>query len=229
MDKKIVGVFETEREASKAIEDLKAQGFTTDEISVITKDKEDMRAITDETDTKAPEGVAAGATTGGILGGTAGLLAGLGALAIPGIGPILAAGPIAATITGAAVGAGAGGLVGGLVGMGIPEDEANEYEGYVNEGKILVLVDEDDRYDHAYGVFRNNRSLNESRYRTRDDGQTIGSTTAGTTTTNQRETRTEDDPNASEVRSDVTPKDTNNDSQGSDNKLTSYSNGGYGV
>lgn len=243
MDKKIVGVFETEREASKAIEDLKAQGFTTDEISVITKDKEDMRTITDETDTKAPEGVATGATTGGILGGTAGLLAGLGALAIPGIGPILAAGPIAATITGAAVGAGAGGLVGGLVGMGIPEDEANEYEGYVNEGKILVLVDEDDRYDHAYGVFRNNRSLNESRYRTHDSNQTIDSTATGTGmnastgTSNsdttpqmgQKETRTEDDPNASEVRSDVIPKDTNNDSQGSDNKLTSYSNGGYGV
>ncbi|MDO7905710.1 general stress protein [Paenibacillus sp. JX-17] len=165
MEKKIVGVFDTEQEASRAIESLQQQGFRNDEISVITRDKEDMRTINEETGTKAPEGVATGAATGGVLGGVAGLLAGIGALAIPGIGPILAAGPIAATLTGAAVGAGAGGLVGGLVGLGIPEDEAKEYEGYVDQGKILVLVDAAaDRGNDVYDVFRTNRSLNADRY-----------------------------------------------------------------
>lgn len=226
MDKKIVGVFNTEREASNAIEELKSQGFSTDEISVITKDREELRNITEETDTKAPEGVAAGATTGGVLGGAAGLLAGIGALAIPGIGPILAAGPIAATITGAAVGAGAGGLLGGLIGMGIPEEEATEYEGYVNNGKILVLVEDDDRYDNVYGIFRNNRTLNETRYRTRAEDR---STTDTTLNQGQPAGRTTEDPNASEVHKDIDTKSLNDDSKGSDNKLTSYSNGGYGV
>lgn len=84
MQKKIVGVFNTEREASQAIEGLKAQGFTSDEISVVTQDRDELKAIREETGTKAPEGVAAGAATGGVLGGVAGLLAGIGALAIPG-------------------------------------------------------------------------------------------------------------------------------------------------
>lgn len=153
MQKKIVGVFNTEREASKAIESLKAEGFSSDEISVVTQDRDELKAIREETGTKAPEGVAAGAATGGLLGGVAGLLAGIGALAIPGIGPILAAGPIAATFTGAAVGAGAGGLVGGLVGLGIPEEDAKQYEEYVQNGKILLLVDSSDRDSAVYDVF----------------------------------------------------------------------------
>lgn len=98
------------------------------------------------------------------MGGVTGLLAGIGALAIPGIGPILAAGPIVATLTGVAVGAGAGGLVGGLIGLGIPEDEAKEYEGYVESGKILVLVEDNGRGYQAHDVFRDNRSLNAQRY-----------------------------------------------------------------
>ncbi|MGF7050537.1 putative membrane protein [Paenibacillus sp. DS2015] len=164
MEKKIVGVFDTEQEASRAIEGLKLQGIGIEHISVITKDREELKAITDETGTKAPEGVAAGAATGVVLGGVTGLLAGIGVLAIPGIGPILAAGPIAATIAGIAVGAGAGGLVGGLVGLGIPEDEAEEYEAYVNHGKILVLVDSGVSGTGAYDVFRENKSINSSRY-----------------------------------------------------------------
>lgn len=164
MEKKIVGVFDTEQEASRAIEGLKLQGIGTEHISVITRDREELKAITDETGTKAPEGVAAGAATGGVLGGVTGLLAGIGALAIPGIGPILAAGPIVATLTGIAVGAGAGGLVGGLVGLGIPEDEAEEYEAFVNNGKILVLVDSGQNGTGAYDVFRENKSLNSNRY-----------------------------------------------------------------
>ena len=165
MTQKIVGAFSTEQEATRAIEDLKQQGFGTDEISVIAKDRDDISTINDETGTKAPEGLASGAATGGVLGGVAGLLAGLGALAIPGIGPILAAGPIAATLTGAAVGAGAGGLVGGLIGLGIPEEEAKEYDEFVEEGRILVLVDtDDDRSNGVYDSFRRNNTLNEHRY-----------------------------------------------------------------
>ncbi|WP_106765949.1 general stress protein [Paenibacillus faecalis] len=166
MEKKIVGVFETEQEAAKAIEQIQDRGVPTDAISIIAKDNRDVEAVTEETGTKAPEGVATGAATGGVLGGVAGLMAGIGALAIPGIGPVLAAGPIAATLAGAAVGAGAGGLVGGLIGLGIPEDEAKEYETYVDQGRILVLVDAG-RYDSdIYHAFRTNRSLNADRYET---------------------------------------------------------------
>jgi len=163
MQKKIVGVFNTEREASQAIEGLKSQGFTSDEISVVTQDRDELKAIREETGTKAPEGVAAGAATGGVLGGVAGLLAGIGALAVPGIGPILAAGPIAAAFTGAAVGAGAGGLVGGLVGLGIPEEDAKQYEEYVQNGKILLLVDSTDRDTDVYDVFSSNSQYNRER------------------------------------------------------------------
>ncbi|MNO62657.1 Heat induced stress protein YflT [compost metagenome] len=164
MTKKIVGIFDTEQEATRAIEGLHNQGFSNDEISVITRDRDELRHISDDTGTKAPEGVATGAATGGVLGGVTGLLAGIGALAIPGIGPILAAGPIVATLTGVAVGAGAGGLVGGLIGLGIPEDEAKEYEEYVESGKILVLVEDNGRGYQAHDVFRDNRSLNAQRY-----------------------------------------------------------------
>uniref|UniRef100_UPI00403F0EA0 general stress protein n=1 Tax=Paenibacillus sp. FSL K6-1096 TaxID=2921460 RepID=UPI00403F0EA0 len=165
MNKKIVGVFYTEHEASQAIEDLKAHGFLTEDISVIARNRQDAEAINEETGTKAPEGLASGAATGGILGGVTGLLAGIGALAIPGIGPIIAAGPIAATLTGVAVGAGTGGLVGGLIGLGIPEDEAASYDNYVDEGRILVMVDADNtRENDVYAVFRNHNSANADRY-----------------------------------------------------------------
>lgn len=173
MNKKIVGVFYTEHEASRAIEDLKSHGFLTEDISVIARNKRDVEAISDETGTKAPEGMASGAATGGILGGVTGLLAGIGALAIPGIGPIIAAGPIAATLTGVAVGAGTGGLVGGLIGLGIPEDEAESYDNYVDEGRILVMVDADNtRESDVYTIFRNHNSANADRYM--DDPNTTG-------------------------------------------------------
>lgn len=165
MNRKIVGVFHTEYEASQAIEDLKSHGFLTEDISVIARNKRDVEAINEETGTKAPEGMASGAATGGLLGGVTGLLAGIGALAIPGIGPIIAAGPIAATLTGAAIGAGTGGLVGGLIGLGIPEDEAESYENAVDEGRILVMVDADNnRAGDVYSVFRNHSSANAERY-----------------------------------------------------------------
>lgn len=144
-ERHIVGYYDTEQEAVHAIEELKREGYVADDISVISKNRDDVDYITDETDTKAPEGAATGATTGGVLGGLGGVLAGLGALAIPGIGPVVAAGPIIAGLTGAAAGAGVGGLAGALIGMGIPEEEAHRYNDYVNEGKILVLVDRENR------------------------------------------------------------------------------------
>ncbi|OMF97221.1 general stress protein [Paenibacillus sp. FSL R7-0273] len=182
--KKIVGIFDTEQEATRAIEDLQNRGISNDEISIITRDRDELQSISEDTGTMAPEGVATGAATGGVVGGVAGLLAGIGALAIPGIGPILAAGPIVATLTGAAIGAGAGGLVGGLIGLGIPEEEAREYEGYVDNGKILVLVDDNGRGNSIHDVFRGNRSLNASRYDTLYNADTAGDRLADRGTAN---------------------------------------------
>lgn len=181
MTKKIVGVFRNEHEATNAIEELKRQGFKAEDISIVAKDKRDVSAISDETGTKAPEGVATGAATGGILGGVTGLLAGLGALAIPGVGPIIAAGPIAAALTGAAVGAGAGGLVGGLVGLGIPEEEAQEYDTMVNDGRILVMVDaHPTQVSRVYQVFRDNQSLNAHYYSKYENADVQTSDAVGT-------------------------------------------------
>jgi len=164
-EKQIIGVFHSEREAIQAIEGLKKRGYSTDEISIVARDQDEVDSVSEATGTKAPEGLATGATAGGVLGGLAGLLAGAGALAVPGIGPILAAGPIAAALTGAAVGAGAGGLVGGLIGLGIPEEDASRYSDYVKEGRILVLVESDElRRDHAYDTFREYNSLNAGSY-----------------------------------------------------------------
>lgn len=139
----IVGSYDTEAEAIAVIEDLKRQGYTSDDISVMSKHTENAEIIAEETGTYAADGAATGAATGGVLGGLGGVLAGIGALAIPGIGPIIAAGPVVAGITGAAAGAGVGGLAGALIGMGIPEEEATRYNTYFDEGKILILVDGD--------------------------------------------------------------------------------------
>lgn len=140
---RVVGAYGTEMEAVEVIEDLQRQGYRDEDISVLSKDKKDVKRVTEETGTQAGEGAAAGAATGGALGGLGGVLAGLGALAIPGIGPIVAAGPIAAGLTGAAAGAGVGGIAGALIGLGVPEDEAKSYEDRFKEGDILVLVEED--------------------------------------------------------------------------------------
>jgi uncharacterized membrane protein len=162
---KVVGVFDTEHEAVSAIEDLKMEGLAAEEISVLAHNKNDFDYVAEETGTKAPEGLAVGATTGGMLGGVTGLLVGLGALAIPGIGPFLGAGPIAAALTGVVVGAGAGGLVGGLIGLGIPKDEAEQYESFLKEGYILLLVDSlPERNENVYEIFRQHRSLNVNTY-----------------------------------------------------------------
>jgi hypothetical protein len=103
-------------------------------------DKDTSRDFAHEKNTKAPEGAVTGASTGGVIGGALGWVAGIGALAIPGVGPFIAAGPIIAALSGAAVGAAAGGIAGGLIGLGIPEIEAKRYEGKINKGNLLISV-----------------------------------------------------------------------------------------
>jgi hypothetical protein len=126
------------------IQDLKAAGFSGNDISVLMADKGGTKDFAHEHNTKAPEGAATGAGTGAILGGALGWLAGIGALAIPGLGPFIAAGPIMAALGGAAVGGTVGGLTGALIGMGIPEFEAKRFEGKVKSGSCLVSVHSDD-------------------------------------------------------------------------------------
>jgi hypothetical protein len=136
----VYGIYATPATAEAAVDHLLARGFTNSSISVLLPDDESTRAFAHEKSTKAPEGTATGATTGGVVGGTLGLLAGIGALAIPGVGPFIAAGPIMATLAGVGVGGAVGGLVGALVGMGIPEYEAKRYEGAVKDGGVLLSV-----------------------------------------------------------------------------------------
>src|SRR3979411_2407187 len=140
----VFGIYATPGTAEAAVDHLIANGFTNSAISVLLPDDESTRAFAHEKSTKAPEGTATGAATGGVIGGTLGLLAGIGALAIPGVGPLIAAGPIVATLAGAGAGGVVGGITGALVGMGIPEYEAKRYEGRVKEGGILLSVHCDD-------------------------------------------------------------------------------------
>ena len=134
-----------EAQASRIIEDLKTAGFAGNDISALLPDKGSTREFAHEKATKAPEGAVTGASTGGVLGGVLGWLVGIGALAIPGLGPFIAAGPIMAALSGAAVGATTGGIVGGLIGLGIPEIEAKRYAGRIREGGYLLSVHCDDR------------------------------------------------------------------------------------
>lgn len=129
-----------EAQASKIVEDLKDAGFSNNDISVLMPDKRSTREFAHEKETKAPEGAITGVITGGGIGGILGWLAGIGALAIPGLGPFIAAGPIMAALGGAAVGGATGGLVGALVGLGIPEYEAKRYEARIKEGRVLISV-----------------------------------------------------------------------------------------
>jgi hypothetical protein len=125
-------------QAERIVRALQDQGFSPNEISVLFPDRVGTRDFAHEQNTKAPEGATVGAGTGGLLGGTLGWLVGAGALAIPGLGPFIAAGPILAALAGAGAGAAAGGLTGALIGMGIPEFEAKQYEGKLREGNILI-------------------------------------------------------------------------------------------
>jgi hypothetical protein len=133
----------SEQQAADIVTRLKNAGFSSNDISLLFPDKSTTKDFAHEKHTKAPEGATTGASIGGVLGGAAGWLVGIGALAIPGLGPFIAAGPIMAALGGAAVGAAAGGVTGALVGMGIPEFEAKRYESKIKEGNILISVHSD--------------------------------------------------------------------------------------
>jgi len=152
----VFGIFKTTSEADKATSRLMSAGFSNSDISLLASDIESTRELAHEKNTKAPEGTTTGAVTGGLLGGGLGLLAGIGALAIPGVGPLIAAGPIMAVLAGMGAGSAVGGVVGALVGMGIPEYEAKRYEGRVKDGGILISVhcDTSDEIDRAKMVLR---------------------------------------------------------------------------
>ena len=141
-DKKtaVFGIYSSREAAERAADAIVNAGFSPSDISALLPENLGKRAIGTEKSTKAPEGAAAGGTTGAVLGGTLGLLAGIGALAIPGVGPLIAAGPIMATLAGMGVGGAVGGVAGALVGMGIPEYEAKRYEGRIQKGGILLSV-----------------------------------------------------------------------------------------
>jgi hypothetical protein len=136
----VFGIYSSAAQAERAVDTLIAAGFLSTDISVLLPDARTTQAFAHEKDTKAPEGTAVGVTTGGVVGGAIGVLAGVGMLAIPGIGPFIAAGPIMAGLAGLGVGGAVGGLVGALVGMGIPEYEAKRYEGRVKGGGTLLSV-----------------------------------------------------------------------------------------
>jgi hypothetical protein len=141
MSKKSVFCIATTRnQADQIVGQLKTANFSNNDISVLFPDKDTTRDFAHEKNTKAPEGAVAGASTGGVIGGALGWIAGIGAMAIPGVGPFIAAGPIMAALSGIAVGAAVGGIAGGLIGLGIPEIEAKRYEGKIKAGNILISV-----------------------------------------------------------------------------------------
>ncbi|SFD89058.1 Heat induced stress protein YflT [Lentibacillus persicus] len=177
MDKKIIGgVFSDVSTTERVIRELKEHGYGTNDISVFARDKNKVNVIEDEANTSvstndhgrgqnAGKGTGIGAASGGVLGGLGGLIAGLGMLAIPGVGQVAAAGPLVAALTGAGVGAGGGGIVGALVGAGIPKEHAEQYENYLKDGKIIVLVEADEETESkVYHTFLSHETENQSMY-----------------------------------------------------------------
>ncbi len=136
----VYGIYQTRMSAEEAADTLIGDGFRPEDISVLMADNIGTKDFAHEKHTKAPEGATTGAVAGGLAGGTLGLLAGLGTLAIPGVGPLIAAGPIMAALAGAGAGGTVVGIVGALIGAGIPEFEAKRYEGMIKEGGILLSV-----------------------------------------------------------------------------------------
>jgi hypothetical protein len=151
----VFGIVKTHSQAERIVQDLQTAGFDSSEISVLLPDNEGKHDMGHVKATKAPEGATTGAATGGVTGGVLGLLAGIGALAIPGVGPFIAAGPIMAALSGAAIGATTGGVVGGLIGMGIPEIEAKRYVDKLKSGNYLIAVHvhDGDEKDRAKEIF----------------------------------------------------------------------------
>jgi len=140
----VYGIYPNRLTVERAVDALKEAGFRNEDISVLLPESGGTKEFAVEKETKAPEGAATGAGSGAVVGGALGWLVGIGLLAIPGVGPFIAAGPIMAALAGAGAGGLAGGIAGALIGMGIPEYEANRYEGRIKAGGILLSVHADD-------------------------------------------------------------------------------------
>ena len=136
----VYGIYANRANAENGVDSLRRDGFLSSDVSVLLTDDTSTKDFAHEKHTKAPEGATTGVGAGAVLGGTLGWLAGIGALAIPGVGPLIAAGPIMAAMAGASVGGAIGGIAGALIGMGIPEYEAKRYEGMVKDGGVLLSV-----------------------------------------------------------------------------------------
>jgi hypothetical protein len=158
-DKKtsVFGIYNSRESVERAVDAFLKSGFTTSDVSVLLPENLGSKPIATHKDTKAPEGATAGGGAGAVIGGTLGLLAGIGALAIPGVGPFIAAGPIMAALAGLGVGGAVGGFAGALIGMGIPEYEAKRYEGRIQKGGILLSVhcDTSDQVKRGKEIMKN--------------------------------------------------------------------------
>jgi len=144
MSKAVFCIAKSQAQAKEIVEKLKVMNFSANDISVLFPDRSGTKDFAYEQHTKAPEGATAGGLVGASAGGVLGWLVGLGTLAIPGIGPFVAAGPLMAALAGVGIGGATGGIIGALVGMGIPEFEAKRYEGKIREGNILISVHAED-------------------------------------------------------------------------------------
>jgi len=152
----VLCIAKTEDQAAEIVDRLKETNFSNNDISVLFPDQRGTKDFAHEKHTKAPEGATTGGLSGGVLGGALGWLVGIGALAIPGVGPFIAAGPIMAALGGAAIGGAVGGIAGALIGFGIPEYEAKRYEGKVKAGGILISVhtENSDEVSRAKQIFK---------------------------------------------------------------------------
>src|ERR1700677_2223850 len=183
----VFGIFSTRIAVDNAMDSLVRAGFPTSDISVLLPESlGGSKNMGTEKETKAPEGTAVGVTAGGVIGGTLGLLAGVGLLAIPGLGPFIAAGPIMAGLAGLGVGGAVGGVTGALIGLGIPEYEAKRYEGRLQKGGILLSVhcDTSDQIKRAKEILKNANaedisSTGESSADVKTDDSQVRHTTSG--------------------------------------------------
>src|ERR1700730_13951145 len=156
-NKAVFGLYVTRGQVESALDELRANGFRNTDLSVLFPENVGTKDLAYEKSTKAPEGATTGATSGAVIGGALGWLVGIGALAIPGLGPFIAAGPNIAALSGVGVGGTVGGITGALIGIGIPEYEAKRYEGRLERGNILLSVqaDDSDWIDKAERILKN--------------------------------------------------------------------------
>jgi hypothetical protein len=212
--KRVVGVFKRREDLESALQALQDHGIDKERISLLARHVEDVRGaegLTDGQGNEAAEGAGIGATTGTVLGGVGGFLVGAGVLAIPGVGPVLAAGvgisEIAATLAGAGIGAAAGGLVGALVGAGIPEDRAKVYEKRIKAGDYLLMVDgTTDSLRQVEAILRDRNIEELGTYDAPDLARQYQSTTSTTTTTTEH-------PPTSSHNATVSTRDIDNDGE----------------